>query len=148
MSINPFKAMSRSRSRSGDRERETVPVSPPTQDTVPPGLPPAAPPPAPPRPPPRPDHTLQPTDGAQSLLLQPVVPSVKQTSAAEDSDLDLVTSEEVMEIYNDQPLKTPANVLIKNMASGGLYAVQKGERLDQRSLGARPKIPSSHRTHR
>ena len=122
--------MSRSRSRSGDRERETVSVSPPPQDTVVPpittpesvgttrhlpydglglfrpGLPPAVPPPAPPRPPPRPDHTLQPTDGAQSLLLQPVVPSVKQPSAAEDSDLDLVISEEVMEIYNDQPLKT------------------------------------------
>ena len=138
---NNFKDMSRSRSGSGDRDRS---VSSPIQDTAPPGLPPSAPPPAPPRP----DHTFQHADGAQSLLLQPVVPVVKQPSATVDSDLDLVTSEEVMEVYNDQPLKVPANVLIKNMTSGGLYSVQKGDKLnqpqggilDQQNLGARPKI--------
>ena len=104
MPTNPFKAMSRSRSASGDRER---PVAPPTGDTVPPGLPPPAPPPAPPRP----DHTFHHTDGAQSLLQQPVAPVVKQPIGTIDSDLELVVSDEVIDVYNDQPLQAPANVL-------------------------------------
>ena len=124
MPNNPFKAMSRSRSASGDRER---PVPPPTEDTAPPGLPAPAPPPAPPRP----AHTFHHTDGAKSLLLQQVPPVVKQPIATVDSDLELVVSEEVIDIYNDQPLKAPANVLIKNMASGGLYSVQKGDKQNQ-----------------
>ena len=93
MPNNPFKAMSRSRSGSGDRERA---VSPPTQGTAPPGLPASAPPPAPPRP----DHTLQHVDGAHSLLLQPVAPVVKQPVAAVDSELELVISDELMDVYN------------------------------------------------
>ena len=111
MPTNPFKPMSRSRSASGDRER---PVPPPTEDTAPPGLHPSAPQPAPPRP----AHTFHHTDGAQSLLLQPVAPVVKQPIDTIDSDLELVVSDEVIDVYNDQPLQAPANVLIKNMTSG------------------------------
>ena len=141
MPTNPFKAMSRSRSASGDRER---PVAPPTGDTAPPGLPPPAPPPAPPRP----DHTFRHTDGAQSLLQQPVAPVVKQPIGTIDSDLELVVSDEVIDVYNDQPIQAPANVLIKNLTSGGVYSVQKGDKqnqphgvgIEQHNLGARPKI--------
>ena len=112
MPNNPFKAMSRSRSASGDRER-TVP--PPTQDTAPPGLPPSAPPPAPPRP----DHTFQRTDGAQSLLLQPVAPVIKQPIATVDSDLELVVSKEVIDVYNDQPHRPQQMYLSKTWPQGG-----------------------------
>ena len=92
MNKNPFKAMSRSRSASGERER---PVPPPAEDTHPPGLPAPAPPPAPPRP----AHTLHHTDGAQSLLLQPVAPVVKQPIGTIDSDLELVVSDEVIDVF-------------------------------------------------
>ena len=141
MNKNPFKAMSRSRSASGDRERQ---VPPPAEDTPPPGLPAPAPPPAPPRP----AHTLHHTDGAQSLLLQAVAPAVKQPTGTTDSDLELVISDEVIDVYNDQTIQAPANVLIKNLTSGGLYSVQKGDKqnqphgvgVEQHNLGARPKL--------